>query len=308
MIRPRSATLQCPDCQAERLGVIILLINVPLTALYPVLGKAGSSMVHPLIFAALTAVTATAVLGLFRGRVALDFFREKGFGAFVNLVPVGFWSTGMASLVFFYGLGYTSGANAAILLQVEPVYAVLLGWIYLAERPSGRQLFGTAFVLAGAVVIVWDGGFSPTLGDLLVLATPLFWQLGNMKARKSLLEGVPSSVVTLSRLAVGSVVLVLAACFSGAVREGIPADRAFWASVAAVGAFCMALCYSLWYQGLRRVPIGKATAIISACPVVAVLLSWVLLGEVPVFRQFMGLAVVMVGLLVLSPPEKGKKG
>lgn len=304
MIRPRSAALQYPDHGAERLGVIILLINVPLTALYPVLGKAGSSMVHPLIFAALTAVIATGVLGLFRGREALEFFREKGPGAFVDLLPVGFWSTGMASLVFFYGLGHTSGANAAILLQVEPVYAVLLGWIYLSERPSGRQLFGTAFVLSGAVVIVWDNGFSPSLGDLLVLATPLFWQLGNMKARKSLLEGVPTSVVTLSRLVVGSVVLILAVGFSGSWREGIPSDRLFWASAAAVGALCMALCYSLWYQGLRRVPIGKATAIISACPVVAVLLSWVLLGEVPVSRQFVGLAVVMVGLLILAPSEK----
>ncbi len=299
-------TIAIDDCRAERLGVLILLINVPLTALYPVLGKAGSSMVPPLIFASLTALTASCVLGFFQGRTALAFFRARGLRALWALWPVGFWSTGMASLAFFYGIAHTTGSNAAILLQVEPVYAVLLGWLYLAERPGGRQLAGTAVILSGAVVIVWDGGFSPSPGDLLILATPLFWQLGNMKARKSLLEGVPTGVVTLSRLVVGSVILVAAAVFSGLRFDDIPADGGFWASVAAVGALCMALCYSLWYQGLSRVPIGKATSIIAACPVVAVLLAWALLGEVPAFRQFLGLAVVLTGLLVLSPPERRK--
>lgn len=273
MISHKIPSLQARTSGTERLGVILLMINVPITALFPVLGKVGSAMVHPLVFAALTSLTATAVLGLFQGPVLLNFFRKEGFGAFLRLFPVGFWATGMGSLAFFYGVGTTTGANAAILLQVEPVYALVLGWFFLAERPGPRQLLGTAFVLSGALVVLWRGGSGLSPGDVLVLLTPLCWQLGHIKARKSLLEGVPSEVITFSRVAMGSVVLLLVLALSGNWSGRLPTVAVFWGSVFGVGALGMALCFTLWYRALGMISMGKATAILSVYPVVAVIMS-----------------------------------
>lgn len=305
MIRPESVSLETRPSGTERLGVLLLLINVPITALFPVLGKAGSSMVHPLVFAALTALTATVALGLFQGPVIGRFLRERGFRAFLRLSPVGFWATGMGSLAFFCGVGSTTGANAAILLQVEPVYALALGWLFLAERPGPRQLLGTACVLLGALVVLWRGSAGFSLGDGLVLLTPLFWQLGHLKARKCLLAGVPSEVITFSRVAVGSLVLFLVLALSR-TWSPLPPRMAFWGSVFGVGGLGMALCFALWYRALSMVPMAKATAILSVYPVVAVIMSWCFLGEDPTLRQFAGLAIVMTGLFVLGLSEKGR--
>lgn len=305
MISHESVSLQPPASGSERMGLMLLLINIPVTALFPVLGKVGSSMVHPLVFAVLTSLTATAVLGLFQGPVIRKFFREKGFGAFLQLFPVGFWATGMGSLAFFYGVGTTTGVNAAILLQVEPVYALILGWFFLAEKPGPKQLLGTAFVLSGALVVLWKGGSCLSTGDFLVLLTPLCWQLGHMKARKCLLAGVPSEVITFSRVALGSLVLLLVLMISGNWNGSLPSGGSFWGSVLGVGALGMALCFTLWYKALGMVSMGKATAILSVYPVVAVVMSWCFLGEDPACRQFVGLGIVMAGLLVLSPAEKG---
>ena len=52
---------------------------------------------------------------------------------------------------------YTSATHTAILLSLEPVFAVLTSWFVAGERLSGRALFGGALILLGIVLVELRG-------------------------------------------------------------------------------------------------------------------------------------------------------
>jgi drug/metabolite transporter (DMT)-like permease len=47
---------------------------------------------------------------------------------------------------------YTPPADAAIILSLEAVFAVLSGWLFLSERLNMIQLIGCSFILGGVLL------------------------------------------------------------------------------------------------------------------------------------------------------------
>jgi drug/metabolite transporter (DMT)-like permease len=74
-------------------------------------------------------------------------------------------------------LAHTSIAASTVLVSTQPVFSLLLSWLALRERPSGRTCLAVVIALAGIVLIASaDLGFDDDrfLGDLLALAGALF--------------------------------------------------------------------------------------------------------------------------------------
>jgi drug/metabolite transporter (DMT)-like permease len=109
----------------EKEGVILVIICVFIHGALPILGKYGVSLVHPLFFAALTNLIAAAgliLIILYRSESIKKLINRK---YFLSLLLIGFFGTTISNILFFYGVRITSGINSSILLQVEPIYALL---------------------------------------------------------------------------------------------------------------------------------------------------------------------------------------
>lgn len=68
-----------------------------------------------------------------------------------------------------------------------------------------------------------------------------------------------------------------------------------WASLLAYGLSVIA-----WLFALSRVPVGQAYPLLSMGYVVNIVLAWWLIGEVPTLQRLLGVAVIIVGVLLVA--------
>jgi drug/metabolite transporter (DMT)-like permease len=65
-----------------------------------------------------------------------------------------------------------------------------------------------------------------------------------------------------------------------------------------MGIFPTAVGFTAWAYALRRMDAGRLTTTTYAVPAVSVLLSWLLLGEVPTVFGLVGGAICLAGVAI----------
>jgi len=93
---------------------------------------------------------------------------------------ISFFGSVVALILFLFGVGMTSGISASLLLQAEPIYSALLSFFILKEAIGKKQLFAMLFIIIGVGIIFYNGTLQVNYGDVLVLVTPLFYQLSHI--------------------------------------------------------------------------------------------------------------------------------
>ncbi|MDY0382824.1 MAG: DMT family transporter, partial [Atribacterota bacterium] len=200
----------------EREGVILVIICVFIHGAHPILGKYGVSLVSPLFFASLTNLIAAAglVLIILLKRESLAILIKKRF--FILLFLIGFFGTTLSNIMFFYGVRLTSGINSAILLQVEPIYSLIIGYLLLKERVSTRQIISTLLIIFGTLMVIYQGTSRMNWGDILILLTPLCYQVGHFFSKQLLNETEISPLfIATGRTFYGGLILLILNRFTG---------------------------------------------------------------------------------------------
>ena len=93
----------------------------------------------------------------------------------------------VAPILFTSGLARTSSVSAALLLNLEVVFTVLLARLVLREVVGSPRLIGILLVIAGAAALGLGAhglsSFSWRVGDWLVAGASLAWALDNILTR-----------------------------------------------------------------------------------------------------------------------------
>jgi drug/metabolite transporter (DMT)-like permease len=89
----------------------------------------------------------------------------------------------------------------------------------------------------------------------------------------------------------------LLATDSNVLRRGLEllAVPSLWGAV-----FAYALSLVVWIVGLSRVPVSQAYPLLSMGYVINIGLAWWLLGEVPNAQRVVGIAVIVLGVVLVS--------
>jgi probable blue pigment (indigoidine) exporter len=127
---------------------------------------------------------------------------------------------------------------------------------------------------------------------------------GYVLAKKWGRAGEGPLATTSWQLIAGGVVLIPFAI----VVEGAPPrlDGAAIAGFAYVGLVATALAFTAWFAGLSRLPAATVGLIGLLNPVTGVLLGVLVSREVLTLKQFLGLALVLGGIM-LSRPRRGSR-
>ena len=285
----------------EKEGIAYVLICVLVHGALPILGKYGVSLIHPLYFAALTnliAAVSLVLLMILKGQSLLLLMDKKQIGYFIVIALFG---TTLSNIFLFYGVRLTSGINSAILLQVEPIYAILIGYIILQERVSFRQVLSTFMVMLGTLLVIYQGHFSLNYGDLLVLCTPLCFQTGHLLSKKLLTNHqVNPIIIATSRTLYGGIFLGLLSQLFDIPQMSRLSQPHILSLIIFYGVIVYALSYLTFYESIKRINLSKATAIISIYPAVSIFLAWFILKEKPGLYQLIGFGFILVGIFYLS--------
>jgi drug/metabolite transporter (DMT)-like permease len=280
----------------ERLGLLFAALCALNSAFVPAFAKLTTGRADPFFVAAVTGAFAglgCALLLVARGELAA-LWRE-GLGP--KLAALGALGTGLAFFLFYAGASRASAIETALVLQIEPAYSLLLSWLVLGHRPTPRRVLALAVLLAGIALALGFRTLEASGGALLLMATPLCWQLSHLFVLRRL-PGTTPIVLTSARYVYGGALLALAFAASG---SPIPPSRE-WPRLLPIlalqGVVLSMVGTLLWYQTITRLDLGRATAIVvPSIPVLSLGASFLLLGEVATPRQWLGLLLTAAGVL-----------
>ncbi len=194
-------------------------------------------------------------------------------------------------LLLLLGLTHTTASSGSLLLNLEGLATMGLAWLVFRENVDRQLLLGAAAILAGAVVLSWQGqGVSLDTGGLLIAAACLAWGIDNNLTRK-LSSADPVLISLIKGLAAGGVNLAIALLRG----EGLPALGTVGAA-AVVGFLGVGVSLVLFVLALRHLGSARTGAYFSLAPFIGALVALVLLHE-PVTAQLVVASLLMgIGL------------
>jgi drug/metabolite transporter (DMT)-like permease len=172
-------------------------------------------------------------------------------------------------------------SEAALIAYTMPVWASLLAWPVLGERPTLLRTIGLLMALAGLAAIMGGNGLSASReklpGIIMAITGSFGFALGTVLAKKLPLKMEPIPAAAW-QIGIGC----LPVAVIGLLIETSHLDRVTtlgcWLLVyATVVQFCIA--YVCWFAALRRLPASIAAIGTMAVPVIGVVASAIALGE-----------------------------
>ncbi len=282
----------------ERLGLVFAALCAIDGAFTASLSKLNTDLADAaFVAAAVTAFGAVCSLAhlAWQGELGLLVRRDLAPG----LVAIGFLGTAVAFLLFFEGSQRSTGIEIALCIQTEPAYALLLAWVALGQRPTPTRIAASVAILTGIGVAIGLEQASGSTGVWMLLATPLAWQLSHLIALRGL-RGVDPRVLTAARYVYGSTFLIALWLLRGGL-EHLPAAAVWPQLLPTLALQGVVLAWGgtlLWYNAITRLDLPRTTSIV--VPSILILsfgATFLVLGEVPTPREWLGLAITALGIL-----------
>lgn len=188
--------------------------------------------------------------------------------------------------------------TAAMLVNIGPVFIALLSGYLLREGFPRRLLLGCAVAFAGTVIIglaTSTRGLQAGFGALLCVAAAAAYSAGTV-AEKPLLSRTSALTVTWLACTIGAI-----SCLPFAPQLARELGRGSAASLAWVlylGIFPTAIGFTFWAYALARTSAGRLGATTYLVPPLAVVMGWLLLGDVPPALALVGGLLCLGGVAI----------
>ena len=202
------------------------------------------------------------------------------------------------------GLRLTSAAQAAsITPTLTPVFAGLLGWLFLRQRPAGGRLIGYAAIAAGLTALVAAGAVAhgaPTpLGILALMLASAMWSVYTLLFGRSGMTPIQSAALICFWSAAIFIPIYLAL---GLSRIAVASPREVAIQALFQGVLMSAVAVVTFNRAIAALGAAAATAMIALLPAVASLLAIPVLGEVPSLAEAVAIAFVVAGVVLAARP------
>ena len=193
-------------------------------------------------------------------------------------------------LLLMFGLARSNASAASLLLNVEGLATMGIAWLVFHENVDRRLLAGAFAILAGAVLLSWQGSASFDWGMLLIVGACLAWGIDNNLTRK-LSSADPVQIAMLKGLVAGTVNLSLALAHGAALP-----DAGTIAVAGVVGFLGYGVSLVLFVLGLRHLGTARTGAYFSLAPFIGAILAVLLLDEPATVQLLVAGSLMAIGL------------
>ena len=198
---------------------------------------------------------------------------------------------GVGSICFVTGVFHTSTANLVFILAFNAMFAALLSWIFLKERPQTVTLLTMVVMVFGVMIIVGSSlGTGNLFGDVMALCSAFFIACAITISR--------SSGKDMGFTALIGVLLPCAVAAFMVSKVGFRVEAPWW--IIFNGAIVMPISFFCLANGPKYISGPEVAMFYLLETVLAPVWVWMVFAEVPSRNSLIGGTILIVALVFHS--------
>jgi drug/metabolite transporter (DMT)-like permease len=207
--------------------------------------------------------------------------------------------------LFGWGQTHIASGLASILNATTPIWGVLVAHLFTDdERLTPRKVVGVSLGFAGVATMIGptllaDVG-TDALAQLACISASLSYAVAAVWARRFRRMGLKPMSVTTGQLSAGALMMLPLALFVDQPWTQPLPPLSAWASIAALAIFCTALGYVLYFRLIDSAGATNALLVTLLVPPFAIFFGSLFLNEVLAPQDFIGLALIALGLAAID--------
>jgi drug/metabolite transporter (DMT)-like permease len=259
--------------------------------------------VHPLTYVWLRLTIAAAgmwvALKISGGRLGLP---REVWGSILLLALL---NNALPFTLFGWGQTHIASGLASILNATTPIWGVIVAHVFTHdERLTPRKIAGILLGFGGVATMIGPALLANIgtdgLAQLACITASLSYALAAVWARRFKRQGLSPMSVTTGQLTAGALMMLpLAFIVDQPWTQPMPPLTA-WGAIVALALLCTAFGYVLYFRLIDRAGATNALLVTLLVPPVAILLGGMFLGETLAPQDFIGLALIAVGLAAID--------
>lgn len=210
-------------------------------------------------------------------------------------------------------LEYTLVTNVSLITTTAPLLtAMLVGFVYKAERPTRNMLIGSMIALVGVGMVIFNSSVNlqvNPLGDFLALAASLSWAVYSIVLRR--VNATYDVMFITRKMFFYSLLTTVPFMFLKGEPLSLEPLKApvVWINLVVLGVVCSVLGFIIWNQAIKRIGAVMASNYLYFQPVVTLIVSVIVLGEVITATGYIGCGLILLGVFAsdyLDRPRRGR--
>ena len=199
-------------------------------------------------------------------------------------------------VTWFASLSYTSVATSTVLVNTQPFFVILFGFLILRQPISKNGLWSVALAVFGTIVLSWHDlsvGGDSLFGDFLAILGAIFIAVNYLLSSylRTDLDTIPYTT-----LLYGFCTIILAATVAINGQSFVGYQLQDYAVFLGLALFCTILGHTLFSWCMKYLSPSAVSLSVLGEPVIAALVAYLLLGEQLYLAQILGGLIVLLAI------------
>jgi drug/metabolite transporter (DMT)-like permease len=219
----------------------------------------------------------------------------------------------ISQVLQYIGLGMTTAGEALLLLNLTPIFALILAAPIVKEKITLDKFVGLLIATIGACFIVLNTSpdygvidLQRVIGDIIVIVSTLFFAINGIAGKIAIKYENAVSVTFYSTLFVVPFIWLSAALLED-VTVLLTMSIEAWLVVTWVATVNTVVAFILYYESMKYIEAGRVQITLNMIGVWGVLMSIIILQESVSLLQITGGFLTVIGVIIAQLTQVRKK-